>query len=395
VAIKLIHGDDLTTEADRTRLMREISLLKQMNHPFIAKLFFAIPQQKNVAIVQEYASRGTLLEFLRQHGPLPEPQVKYYFLQILSAVDYLHNVRKVTHRDLKLENILLDAFNNVKVVDFGLGRTFLDASEEFTTPCGSPPYIAPEILSAGTYTREADIWALGIVLYALSTGTVPFYNENFSTLCSQILKKAIVYPRNLSESLIDLLGKMLCRNPVERISIEQIKCHPWFPAEQYAAILHALGPSHAFRDDPETSDPDSTVIAMMRSNGLDCSGLEEALMAGEESEMTILYQIYLRDCQADRVNRALRMSMLKLMSPREQRSLPLIRPGGRTPLIAEHQSQEWGKPRLNHQRPQSGGREELSRRVDRRILRRPGPVHPMRGLESIPRAVEEPDVPLS
>jgi serine/threonine protein kinase len=360
-----------------------------MNHPFIAKLFFVVAQQDTVALVQEYASRGTLLDYLAQHGPLPENQLKYYFLQILSVVDYLHNVRKVTHRDLKLENILLDAFNNVKVIDFGLGRAFLDAKEEFTTHCGSPPYIAPEILSTGKYTREADIWALGIVLYALATGTVPFYHDDFSSLCREILAKPILYPRNLSDSLIDLLRKMLCRNPADRITAEQIKSHPWFPAEQYTAILHAPDTSHVFRDDPGRAEPDSSVIAMMRSNGLDCTGLEVALTAGEETEMTILYQIYLRDCQADRVNRTLRMAMLKLAATREQRSLPMIRRESQAPPVAGHQSQEWGRGRGTHRGMQIARPEEPNRREERRFIRIPEAIAPIRGLEHIPRAVQE------
>jgi serine/threonine protein kinase len=220
VAIKLIDQAQIDDEKGRTRLMREISLFRQMNHPFIAKLFFVAGQSQNIAIVQEYAAHGTLLDLLTKRGVLHENLIKYYFLQIVSVLDYLHNVRKVTHRDIKLENILLDNFSNIKVIDFGLSRTFINSQDIFSTPCGSPPYIAPELITIGTYTRAADVWSLGIVLYALATGSIPFYHEDLSILSRQITSKRIRYPISLSDDFIDLLNKMLCRDPQNRITIE-------------------------------------------------------------------------------------------------------------------------------------------------------------------------------
>jgi serine/threonine protein kinase len=345
VAIKLVCDRQLTSEMDRTRLMREVSLLKQMDHPFIAKLFFVTRQETNVAIVQEYVPHGTLLDFLTQHGPLPEPQLKYYFIQILSVVDYLHNVRKVTHRDLKLENILLDAFNNIRVVDFGLGRAFLDPADTFTTPCGSPPYLAPEMVTAGVYTRETDIWSLGVVLYTLATGTMPFYGPDFSELCQQIVERPILYPTNLSDDLIDLLKRMLCRNHATRITIEEMKSHPWFPAEPYASIFGSPAISPFFEDRGASQFPDPDVVRIMESNGLCCAGLEEAMQAGEETEMTILHSIYLRSLQSERINRTLRASTLKLASVREQRSLPVMWVGRTAAPAIGHASQDWRKSR--------------------------------------------------
>jgi serine/threonine protein kinase len=346
VAIKFVGDDQLVTEDDHTRLMREVSLLKQMNHPFIAKLFFVTRREDNLAIVQEYMPHGTLLDFLSQNGPLPEPKLKYYFIQILSVIDYLHNVRKVTHRDLKLENILLDAFNNIRVIDFGLGRPFLDPSEEFTTPCGSPPYLAPELVTTGIYTREADIWSLGIVLYTLATGRLPFYATDFNALCRQIVEKPIRYPANLSEPLIDLLGKLLYRNAAERITIDKIKLHPWFPAEQYTTMLHTPETASYFHDGEAARIPDPDIIRLMESNGLCCTGLIEAMEAGEETEMTILHSIYLRGSQSERMNRTLRTSTLKLASVREHKSLPVMRLGGAPAIEAAHVSQDCGKVRI-------------------------------------------------
>jgi serine/threonine protein kinase len=234
VAIKVIDQDHLNDETNRRRLMREIEILRQLDHPFIAKIFSVFAQAEGIAIVQEYASRRTLFDQITNHGPVSETQAKYYFMQLIAVLEYyLHFERKVTHRDFKLENILLDAYDNIEVVDFGLSRTFSDDHQRFTTPCGSPPYLAPELLSTGIDTLASDIWSLGIVSYSTVIGSMPFFHDDFQTLCGQILSKKIHYPMFLPDDLIDLLKKMLCRQPPDRITIQRITNHPWFPHKQY------------------------------------------------------------------------------------------------------------------------------------------------------------------
>jgi serine/threonine protein kinase len=253
---------------------------------------------------------------------MPEVQIRYYLLQLVSVIEYLHDVKKVIHRDLKLENILLDAHNNVKVVDFGLSRRFSDDDQQFTTPCGSPPYLAPELISTGTYTRATDIWSLGIVLYALAIGSLPFCHNDFQTLCREILSKRIRYPITLSDDLIDLLKRMLCRNPEERITIDQIKQHRWFPGEQYATVVEATKSMMQFGDENCFGEIDEDTVDVMISNGIDCTGLSEALAAGEENEMTVLYNVYLRQKQAEQMNQILRVSKLRVSASQGPGSLP-------------------------------------------------------------------------
>jgi serine/threonine protein kinase len=231
VAIKLLNQNLINTEADQINVLREVSLFRRMNHPLITKFFFVTHEKENIAIVQEYVQHGTLLNLLESQGPLPENQLRYYFLQLVWVLDYLHNVQNVAHHDLTLENIILDAHNNIKFIDFGFSRAFIQSQNQFTTFCSSPPYIAPELITTGKYTYAADIWSLGIMLYALAIGKFPFFHNNLPTLHRQIISGQIHYPITLSDDFIDLLQRMLCCDPSNGVTIEQIKARPWFVAQ--------------------------------------------------------------------------------------------------------------------------------------------------------------------
>jgi serine/threonine protein kinase len=372
--------------------MREIEILRQLDHPFIAKIFSVFAEAEGIAIVQEYASRRTLFDQITNHGPVSETQAKYYFMQLIAVLEYLHFERKVTHRDFKLENILLDAYDNIKVVDFGLSRTFSDDNQRFTTPCGSPPYLAPELLSTGIYTPASDIWSLGIVLYSIVIGSMPFFHNDFQTLCRQILSKKIRYPMFLSDDLIDLLKKMLCRQPSDRITIQQITNHPWFPHKQYQTVIEACKSVSHFGDHNLSTQIDESIIAVMISNGIDCTGLCEALESGEENEMTVLYNIYLRQKQAERMNYLLRMSSLQTATGQEQKFIPIPRP--RSPGLFLPGS------RTDRRGPRRGQQQEITDRRDRRgpkqargpadvaSLRNRDPIQNMRPFDSLARLVE-------
>jgi serine/threonine protein kinase len=360
-----------------------------MDHPFIAKLFFVAGEVSNLALVQEFAPRGTLLDLVTKQGRISESQVRYYCLQLVSVLDYLHTVRKVAHRDLKLENIMLDAYNNIKVIDFGLSRQFPDSNSRFTTPCGSPPYMAPELITTGTYTQAADIWSLGIVLYALATGTIPFFHEDFGRLCRQIVAKPIAYPESLSEGLRDLLKQMLCRNPSSRITIDQIKKHPWFPTEQYTAVMDASRTVlHFGAEDP---DIDEDVITTMASNGLDITALRQDLEASEQNEMTVLYEVYVRHKQAEKMNYILRMSALTSPAAQEQKSLPVIRAEKPRATVFGSQSHCWtGMPRMTDV---DRGQFRARPKREAQGAGKRKPIMAMRPLDSIPRVVGAADNP--
>jgi serine/threonine protein kinase len=222
-------------------------------------------------------------------------------MQLVCALDHLHNVQRVAHRDLSLDNVLLDAHNNVRLIDFGLSRLLLDDGNPFTTMCGSYPYMAPEIIASGRYTQAADVWSLGVLLYAMATARFPFAIGDVTALCQEIVTKPIDYPSNLSGGLVDLLSRMLCRDCEERITIDQIKLHSWFPNEQYNAMVRAVEKVFVCAASPV----DREVVELMELDGLDCSGLCESLEAAQENDMTVVYNVYLRQKQSERMKRML------------------------------------------------------------------------------------------
>jgi serine/threonine protein kinase len=149
VAVKLIETERIVSMSDRISLAREVSILQHLDHPFIGKVFCVGFESDHVVVIQEFLPHGTLLDLLTRDGPLPDNRIRCYLMQLVSAIDYLHNVRRMAHRDLKLENIMLDHLDNLKVIDFGLSRALSDGDSCFTTPCGYPPYLAPEIITDG------------------------------------------------------------------------------------------------------------------------------------------------------------------------------------------------------------------------------------------------------
>lgn len=137
VAIKVISKKNIENPDAKTRFNREISLLKQMQHPFISEFFESIENEQNFFLVMEYAENGNMLDFINVKGQLNEMQARHYFSELISVLEYLHDVKKVAHRDLKAENILLDRYDNIRVIDFGLSNVF-SGSHELKTACGSP-----------------------------------------------------------------------------------------------------------------------------------------------------------------------------------------------------------------------------------------------------------------
>jgi serine/threonine protein kinase len=283
-------------------------------------------------------------------------------MQLVSVLDYPHNVQKVAHRDLELENILLDSFDNIRVIDFGLSRTFSEEQDAFTTPCGSPAYLSPELITDGKCTMATDIWSLGVVMYGCATGRFPFFHENMAILCRLITTRDVYYPMTLSDELTDLLQRMLCRNPDERITINQIKRHPWFPAEQYASFrkLYDL-------EDPMTVDEE--VLGMMEGNAINCTNLEQEIASGTDTDLTVLYKIYHRQKQGTAINTILRRRMANHIAPEGQVSLPAMRPEPPTSFtsaLSHHSPEQRKKPsraRWSDERPQvfAGGQRRLRR----------------------------------
>uniref|UniRef100_A0A1B0DJE6 Uncharacterized protein n=1 Tax=Phlebotomus papatasi TaxID=29031 RepID=A0A1B0DJE6_PHLPP len=179
-----------------------------------------------IYLVTEHASRGEVFDHLVANGRMTEEEASRVFAQIVSAVDYCHR-KGVVHRDLKAENVLLDNDMNIKLADFGFSNTFTDGVP-LSTWCGSPPYAAPEVFQGLEYDGpKADIWSLGVVLYVLVCGALPFDGATLHDLRSVVVAGKFRIPFFMSQSCEDLIRHMLLVQPERRFTLKQIARHPW------------------------------------------------------------------------------------------------------------------------------------------------------------------------
>ncbi|XP_016425136.1 MAP/microtubule affinity-regulating kinase 3-like [Sinocyclocheilus rhinocerous] len=183
------------------------------------KLFEVIETEKTLYLIMEYASGGEVFDYLVAHGRMKEKEARAKFRQIVSAVQYCHQ-KRIVHRDLKAENLLLDADMNIKIADFGFSNEFTIGSK-LDTFCGSPPYAAPELFQGKKYDGpEVDVWSLGVILYTLVSGSLPFDGQNLKELRERVLRGKYRIPFYMSTDCENLLKKLLVLNPGKRGSLE-------------------------------------------------------------------------------------------------------------------------------------------------------------------------------
>ncbi|KAA8913467.1 kinase-like domain-containing protein [Sphaerosporella brunnea] len=226
VALKMISRKNLTSRDMAGRVEREIAYLQLLRHPHIIKLYTVITTPQEIIMVIEYAG-GELFDFLVSNGKVPEDSARRFFQQIICAVEYCHR-HKIVHRDLKPENLLLDSNLNVKIADFGLSNIMTDGNF-LKTSCGSPNYAAPEVIGGKLYAGpEVDVWSCGVILFVLLCGKLPFDDDYIPNLFKKISQGKYSMPSYLSVDAKDLISRMLVVNPIQRITIVEIRKHPWF-----------------------------------------------------------------------------------------------------------------------------------------------------------------------
>ncbi|KAF2765804.1 carbon catabolite derepressing protein kinase [Teratosphaeria nubilosa] len=226
VALKIISRRKLVTRDMAGRIEREIQYLQLLRHPHIIKLYTVITTPSEIIMVLEYAG-GELFDYIVQNGKMAEDKARKFFQQIVCAVEYCHR-HKIVHRDLKPENLLLDENLNVKIADFGLSNIMTDGNF-LKTSCGSPNYAAPEVISGKLYAGpEVDVWSCGVILYVLLVGRLPFDDEYIPALFKKIAQGNYMVPNYLSSGAVRLIRKMLQVNPVNRITVPEIRQDPWF-----------------------------------------------------------------------------------------------------------------------------------------------------------------------
>ena len=229
IAIKILEKNKIKTTRDFKRIEREIGMDKIMNHLNVAKIFEIKEDEEKYYIMMEYCEKGELFNLILEKHKLSEEDSAYYYFQIINGLEYIHS-NNIIHRDLKPENLLLTKNDILKIIDFGLSN--YNASDNLlSTPCGSPCYASPEMVSGKKYNGiTSDVWSTGIILYAMIYGYLPFENINNDNylLFRKISECKVDYPRTSCLYALDLLKKILIANPIKRITINEIKKHKFY-----------------------------------------------------------------------------------------------------------------------------------------------------------------------
>lgn len=225
VAIKSIRKDRIKDEQDMLHIRRETEIMSSLCHPHIISISEVFENSSKIVIVMEYASQGDLYDYISERQRLSEQEARRFFRQIVSAVQYCH-ANGIVHRDLKLENILLDENKNVKIADFGLSNIF-HSDSYLQTYCGSPLYASPEIVNGRPYNGpEVDSWSLGVLLYILVHGCMPFDGQDYKKLVTQISCGAYKEPNHPSDAC-GLIRWLLMVNPERRATLADVASHWW------------------------------------------------------------------------------------------------------------------------------------------------------------------------
>ncbi|XP_073132041.1 SNF1-related protein kinase catalytic subunit alpha KIN10-like isoform X1 [Henckelia pumila] len=288
VAIKILDRQSIdNSEAEKVR--KEINIMRQLFHPHVVRLFEVIDTPTKVYVVMEYMNSGELFYYITEHGRLEEDEARHFFQQIISGVEYCHH-HMIVHRDLKPENLILDSKHNVKIADFGFGNVMRDG-HFLKTSCGSPNYAAPELICRQLYAGpEVDVWSCGVILYALLCGRLPFDDDNIPGLYAKI--KSGVYPvgNHLTESAQDLISRILVVDPMKRISIPEIRRHPWFMIRLPPYIANP-SPDYLNRTEKVDIDVVKDVVRM----GFDVREVIGSLQNHLQNEATVTYTMLLHN----------------------------------------------------------------------------------------------------
>ncbi|TYH81142.1 hypothetical protein ES332_D03G178900v1 [Gossypium tomentosum] len=271
VAVKVINKKKLPNLTMMSNVKREISIMSRLNHPYIVKLYEVLATKTKIYVVMEFVKGGELFAKVAK-GRFTEDFSRKYFQQLISAVGYCHS-RGIFHRDLKPENLLLDDNGNLKVSDFGLSAVTdqIRADGMLHTLCGTPAYVAPEILSKKGYDgAKVDVWSCGVILFVMNAGYLPFNDPNLMAMYRKIYNGEFRCPKWMSSDMKRFISRLLDTNPVTRISLDEILKDPWFRKGYKEPKFHEEQP----KDDAQASSSKLNAFDLISfSSGLNLSGL--------------------------------------------------------------------------------------------------------------------------
>ncbi|KAJ5078623.1 serine/threonine-protein kinase brsk2-like protein [Anaeramoeba ignava] len=293
VAIKIISKKEIKTKKNALiKIEREIAILKLLSHPHVLKLHDVYESSSHLYLVMEHLEGGELFDYLITKGILPDQQALFFFQQIIFGLDYCHK-HFVCHRDLKPENLLLDKNNYIKIADFGMAR-LTKRQNLLVTSCGSPHYASPEVILGIKYNgMKADIWSCGVILFALLAGSLPFDDPHVHRLLQKVKSGIYSIPKSFTKLQKDLIQKMLVVDPTKRISLNEIKKHPWFTSNY--AILYKepqpMGVMDEFKTPILIENIDREILYSLKSLGY--SDLQQISQDLIQKEMNITKVFYL------------------------------------------------------------------------------------------------------
>ena len=240
-AMKSLKKDILIEQEQIENTLLEKEILQSIDYPFLCGLVFCFQTEERIYFIMPFLNGGELFQHLRKFRTFDEDKVRFYGAQIALALDYLHS-KGIIYRDLKPENILMDEEGYLKLADFGMAKKLKD-DEKAMSFCGTPEYLAPEIITMEGHDKNADWWSFGILLFEMLCGLPPFYVENLDKMYEMIKASSIKFPKRiaLSEDAKDVIRKLLEKNPKKRLGsqsgIEEIKNHPFFASLDFDMVL--------------------------------------------------------------------------------------------------------------------------------------------------------------
>ena len=321
ICIKLDEKRDHDTE-------KEFEMMKLLNHPLTCQYYGQLDiNGRNAAIIQ-YIEGQTILQFVNSKGFIKETSARFLFIELLSIMNHLHNELKMIHQDLKCENIIVDTGNNLHLIDFGFAHLANDNTPISHSGCGTPGYIAPEVIMGQPYDFKSDIFSLGVLLYAMLTGTLPFVGANSDEIFKQTLQKTVTYPANISRSAIDLMNGLMNKDPNQRPDIPHIFTHPWLNpyirGHLYRPSTTALVNLYVFP--PNGNIFDRQVLQLLSEYGYDINALISDLRNNRPTKQTIQY-IFLRRIQIERQLKNIQFSLFVECQETIDPAIPLMMTG--------------------------------------------------------------------
>ncbi|KAK0069240.1 serine/threonine-protein kinase SIK3 [Biomphalaria pfeifferi] len=318
VAIKIVDKSQLD-EDNLGKIYREIEIMKLLRHPHIIRLYQVMQSERMLYLVTEYASGGEIFDHLVAHGRMNEKEARKKFHQIVSAVAYCHN-RGVVHRDLKAENLLLDANLNIKIADFGFSN-FFSPKTLLKTWCGSPPYAAPELFEGVEYDApKVDVWSLGVVLYVLVCGALPFDGSTLQSLRNRVLAGKYRIPFYMTRDCENLISNMLVVDSEKRYTIAQIIQHSWMRAgyDECDELLDSVACDEE-HNTPVDSELGQQILNHMASLGQDIQTTIKSVESNSFDHHSAIYHLL-----ADKFRKHPRSMTCKPQSTIQSSPLPIL-----------------------------------------------------------------------